>query len=94
MEAEKERMLHELDLQFGAVFAMFNQRFHVNDNDDDYSAIGRLNATISSLEIQHRKIAAIPTWPWRPETVRSVLTAITLPPVLMIVQFLVEQAFD
>jgi heme exporter protein D len=93
MEMEKERMLHELDLQFGAVFAMFNQRFQNNDNDD-YSTIGRLSGTISSLEIQHRKIKAIPTWPWRPETVRSVITAIALPLVLMILQFFVERAFD
>jgi hypothetical protein len=90
MEMEKERMLRDLDLQFGAVFAMLNQRVH----DDDYSAIEGLNGTISSLEIQHRTLTAIPTWPWRPETVRSVLTAIGLPPVLRILQSLVEQAFD
>ncbi len=90
MEMEKERILHDIDLQFEAVFAMFNQRFHA----DDYSAIDRLGGMISSLEIQHRKIKAIPTWPWKPETVRSVLTAIALPPVFWIIQFLVEQAFD
>lgn len=90
METEKERLLHDIDLQFEAVFAMFNKRFH----DDDYSAIEPLNGTITSLEILHRKITAIPTWPWRPETVRSVLTAIVLPLVLRIIQFLVDQAFD
>jgi len=94
MEMEKERMLHEIDLQFGAVFAMFNQRFHDNGNDDDYSAIGRLSGTISSLEIQYRKIKGISTWPWRPETVRSVITAIALPLVLMILQFFVERTLD
>ena len=90
MEMEKERMLHDIDLQFEAVFAMFNQRFR----DDDYSAIERLNGTISSLEIQHRKIKAIPTWPWRPETVRFALTAIALPLILTILQLLAVQAFD
>ena len=90
MQIEKERMLQAIDLQFQAVFEMFNQRFQ----EDDHSAIERLNGTISSLEIQHRKIVAISTWPWRSQTVRSVLTAIALPLVLMIVQFLVEQAFN
>jgi hypothetical protein len=90
VEMEKQRALREIDLQFEAVFAMFNQRFH----EDDYSAIERLNGTISSLEIQHRKIEAIPTWPWRPETAGSVLTAIALPLVLRIIQFLVERVFD
>jgi len=90
METEKERMLHDIDLHFEALFAKFNQRFH----DDDYSEIERLNGTISSLEIQHRKIKAIPTWPWTPGTAGSVLAAIALPLVLMIIQLLVEQAFD
>jgi hypothetical protein len=90
IEMERERILHGIDLQFEAVFAMFNQRFH----DDDSSAIERINGTISSLEIQYRKIKAIPTWPWKPESVPSVLTAIALPLILRILQFLVEQAFD
>ena len=62
--------------------------------EDDYSATEMLNGTICSLEIQHTKVKAIPTWPWRPETARFVLTAIPLPLVLKIIQFLVEQAFD
>ena len=90
MEMEKERVLHDIDLRLEAVFSKFNQRFR----EDDYSAIEMLNGTIASLEIQHRKIEGIPTWPWRPETARSVLTAIALPLVLRIVQFLVEQVFD
>jgi hypothetical protein len=89
MEMEKERLLHDIDLQFEAVFAMLNQRIH----DDDYSATHELNGTIASLEIQHRKIKAIPTWPWRPETVRYVLAALALPPVFRIIQALVERVF-
>jgi hypothetical protein len=90
MDMEKERMLHELDLQFEAVFAVFNQRLH----DSDYTAMEGLNATIASLEIQQRRIKGIPTWPWRTETVRSVLAVIALPPVLSAIQFLVERAFS
>ena len=88
MEMEKARMLHDIDLHFEAVFSKFNQRLC----DDDYSAIERLNGTISGLEIQHKRITAIPTWPWRPETARFVLTAIALPLILTILQFLAEQA--
>jgi hypothetical protein len=89
MEMEKARMLHELDLYFEAVFAELNQRLR----DDGDSAIERLNGTISSLEIQHRRISAIPTWPWRPETARFALAAIVLPLFLTILQFVAEQAF-
>jgi len=88
MEMEKARMLHDIDLHFEAVFSKFNQRLC----DDDYSAIERLNGTISGLEIQHKRITAIPAWPWRPETARFVLTAIALPLILTILQFLAEQA--
>jgi hypothetical protein len=89
METEKERMLHDIDLQFEAVFAKLNQRIH----DGDFPAIEPLNATISSLEMQHKRITVIPTWPWSPETVRSVLAVVALPPVLSILQLLLEQAF-
>jgi hypothetical protein len=90
MEAEKERMLHDLDLQFGAVFALFNQRIH----DGDFSAMESLNGTIASLEIEHRKIRTIPTWPWRPETLRSVLGVLALPPVLSAIQLVVERVLN
>jgi hypothetical protein len=90
MEMEKARALHEIDLRFETVFASFNQLVY----DDDYAATERLNGTIASLEIQYRRISAIPTWPWRPELARIALTAIALPLILMILQFFVLQALD
>ena len=84
MEMEKERALHEINLHFEAVFSKFNQRFE----QDDFSTIERLNGTISSLEIQHKRVSAIPTWPWKSETSRLVLTAIALPLMLMILNTL------
>jgi hypothetical protein len=90
VEMEKHRALHEIDLLFEAVFAKLNGAFR----DDDYAAIERLNATIASLEIQHKRITAIPTWPWRPETARFALGAIALPLILTILQFLIVQALD
>jgi hypothetical protein len=87
MEKEKERLLHDIDLQFEAVFSTLNQRIR----DGAFSATDQLNGTIASLEIQHRKIKSIPTWPWRPETARFVLTALALPPALRIIQALVER---
>lgn len=89
MEMEKARMLHDIDFHFEAVFSKFDQRLR----DDDYAAIERLNATIASLEIQHKRITVIPTWPWRPETGRWALTAIALPLILTILQLLAAQVF-
>jgi hypothetical protein len=90
MEMEKERALLEIDLRFEAVFSKFNRRFE----EDDFSAIELLNGTISSLEIQYKRISDIPIWPWRPETARLVITAIALPLMLMILQYFVLQALD
>jgi hypothetical protein len=90
MEIEKERALHDIDLRFEAAFSKFNQHIH----DDDYAATERLNGTIASLEIQHKRIKTIPTWPWRPETAQIALTTIALPLALMILRFLIEQALE
>ena len=82
--------LHEIDLFFESVFSEFNRRIQ----DDDYAATERLNGTIASLEIQRKRIAAIPTWPWRPETARFALGAIALPLILTILQLVVAQLLD
>ena len=83
-------MLHALDLRFETAFAKFNKAF----GDEDRSAIEKLNGMIASLDMQHRRITAIPTWPWRSETAQFALTAIALPLILTIVRFFVEQALD
>lgn len=88
MVSEKERALHELEQRQEEIFAKFNQ--HVAN--DDYAAAEKLNGTILSLDIQYKKIDAVPTWPWRSETARGVLTAVALPVFLMIVQFFVQRA--
>lgn len=86
---EKVRALQEIDLHFEAVFAKFNQHLE----NDEFEATERLNRTITSLDIQHKRISAIPTWPWSSETGRIVLTAIALPLALMILQLLAVRAF-
>jgi hypothetical protein len=88
MQEEKDRELADLNERFEGVFGEFNRRVE----DRDLVAAEALSGTVASLEIQHKMIEAIPTWPWRPETARFALTAIALPLVLMIVGFLIERA--
>jgi len=90
MQAEKERALQENDLRFEALFAAFNRLM----DEGDYAAAENLNGAIASLDVQHQRISAIPTWPWRSETAQIALTAIALPLLLMIVQYFVLQALD
>jgi hypothetical protein len=88
MEVEKEGALLEINRRFETLFVQFNQHLA----DGDYAAAEELNGLIASMAIQHGKIGEIPTWPWRSETARVVLTAIALPLMLMILQFFVGQA--
>ncbi len=85
----KEKALQEIDLQFEAALDKFKQSLQA----EDHAAIEMLNGTIASLEIQHRKVSAIPAWPWSPETARFALTAIALPLILAFLQYLLERAF-
>jgi hypothetical protein len=87
---EKEMALDEIDHNFETVFSKFDQKIH----DNDYVATERLSRTIASLDIQQKRINDIPTWPWRSETARLLLTSIALPIVLMIIQYIVLQALD
>ncbi|MFN2134966.1 MAG: hypothetical protein ACK2UK_03375 [Candidatus Promineifilaceae bacterium] len=88
MAAEQMRALQEIELKFEELFAKFNQSL----TEENYAAADKLNGMIMSLEIQHNKVSAVPTWPWRPETARIVLTAVALPVLLIFVQFLLQQA--
>jgi hypothetical protein len=90
MQLEKERALHEIDLRFETAFSQYSR--HIDD--DDYASIEKLNGVILSLDIQHKKISAIATWPWSSETARLALTAIALPLILMIIQSFVLQALN
>lgn len=87
---EKERALRAIDQRFEAALAQFNAGF----DQQDYAALESQNAMIASLEIQHRRIKSIPTWPWDPETARFVLTAIALPLFLAALRFFVDLAID
>lgn len=88
MDSEKARLLRELNARFETVLAEFNRCIR----EQDYEAADQLNGMITSLDIQHRRISTIPTWPWKPETARIALTAIALPLMLMILQYFVLQA--
>jgi hypothetical protein len=87
METAKEQALQAIDQRAKAVYAKFNQEF----DRDNYASLEMLNGTIASLESQQRRVSALPTWPWRPETAQFALTAIGLPLVLAILRFLAEQ---
>ena len=52
----------------------------------DLAAADRLNGTLAALERGRTAIERIPTWPWRPETLRGMVGALVLPVLIFIVQ--------
>ena len=90
IDQEKRRELLQIDLRMEAVLSNFNQYV----DNGDYAQSEKIHGTITSLDIQQKRINNIPTWPWRPETGRLVLTAIALPLMLMLLQYFILQALD
>ena len=53
----------------------------------DWAGADRLNATLTALERGRTAIERIPTWPWRPETLRGLVAALLLPVAIWLVQY-------
>ena len=53
----------------------------------DWAGADRLNTTLTALERGRVAIERIPTWPWRPETLRSLVAALLLPITIWLIQF-------
>jgi len=84
---EKERLLGEGSLRLEASIVELQQRMDsgkLEGMDDLYKAI-------AGLEIQQNALDRIPTWPWEPETVRLLITALALPLGLWIAQFVLQR---
>jgi len=52
-----------------------------------------LHDTMAGLEIEYSALTRIPTWPWQPETLRRFITALLLPVVVFILQFVLQRSF-
>jgi len=53
----------------------------------DWAGADRLNATLTALERGRTSIERVPTWPWRPETLRGLVAALVLPVAIWLVQY-------
>ena len=51
-------------------------------------------ATLEILEIERSMLTGIPTWPWQPETLRGLVTALFLQLVLFVLQFVLQRFFS
>jgi hypothetical protein len=84
---EKARLLGEAAERFAVV----TQKLYKGVDENDLREMGEINDAIASLEIEQRVLEKIPTWPWQPETFRLLITALLLPIVLFLIQFLIQR---
>lgn len=87
LEKEKERLQTENAQQVKNVIAELHRKRNQGDNSD----MAAINHAMEALEREKALLDKIPTWPWQPETVRGVGTAILLPVVLWFITRLLER---
>jgi hypothetical protein len=88
-EAEQERMMDQAYLRLEATIS----ELHKHLDNQDYEEMEGLNFAINSLEIELNALKGIRTWPWEPETLQILITALALPLGLWFLQFIVERFF-
>jgi hypothetical protein len=84
---EKERLLYEANQRFEATILELHQRIDSGKLEE----IGKLNTVLASLQIERNALARIGTWPWEPEVVRLLITALALPLGLWMIQFVLQR---
>jgi hypothetical protein len=84
---EKQRLLRENSNLLETTITELYKRVAAGE----LHSIGELNVTMTSLEIGQNMLNRIPTWPWRPGTLRGVVTALLLPLVVFVLQFVLQR---
>lgn len=85
---EKVRVLTETMRRIEATIA----DLHAAVDAHALQSSGEIRETLSALQIEQQMVERIPTWPWQPETLRLLLSALFLPTVLFLIQFIFQLA--
>jgi hypothetical protein len=86
LSEEKGRLLDECSLRLEATIAELHQRLDLGSLE----GMDGLNDAMASLEIEQTALDRIPTWPWQPETVRLLITALAFPLGLWVIQYVLQ----
>jgi hypothetical protein len=85
--AEKERMLAEANLRLESLISELHQQV----DDRELTGMTDLNMAMASLEIELNTLRKTPTWPWEPEVIQVLITALALPLGLWLLQLILER---
>lgn len=84
---EKENVLRESSVRLTNALANFHRSV---DSGATEQALQDKNL-VAAIEYEYSLINKIPTWPWQPETLRILITALLLPIVLFVIQFIIQR---
>ncbi len=87
---EKQRLLFDVSQRLESALNQINQAF----DKENHKKIGELDITLRALTREKELLDKIPTWPWRPATIRVFLSAILLPIFLWLIQQILERVFS
>lgn len=82
LRREKERLLAEI----GEDLEDVHKRVHTAVKKRKFSVVNELRNTVSTLKDQQDIVQRIPAWPWRPDTLRNLLTPLLIPILVYLVQ--------
>jgi hypothetical protein len=87
LEKERTRRKSQVAQRLEAV----TDELHRRTDAGDYSDMASMNDAIDSLIKEQNALDKVSTWPWEPDTVRAVVTALLLPVVLWAVTRVLER---
>lgn len=85
--AEQDRLVDEAYLRLEVIIAELHRQL----DNGELEEMEAMNYAIASLEIELNTLKRIRTWPWEPETLQLLITALALPLGLWIIQLILER---
>ncbi len=87
LDAEKVSVLNENGQHFETAIATLHRDVDAGNLENTT----RLKDTLTGSEIERNLLHKIPTWPWQPETLRGLITALLLPVVAFLIQYVLQR---
>ncbi len=87
LDDEKERLQAETAQRYEAARAELHRRLDRGELDD----IEKLIKGMDGLEIDHKVLSRISTWPWAPDTPRWLVAALLFPLIVWVSQWLMQR---
>jgi hypothetical protein len=85
--SEKERLLDEANLRLESLISELHQQV----DERELAGMTDINMAMASLEIELNTLRKTRTWPWEPEVIQVLITALALPLGLWLIQLILER---